>query len=293
MYNNVFDIKSKRIVRFYNMKLVYKFIPFVAAFMVMSCSANQQAQKDTTIHVESVSIEQSNITLYEGDEYRLVATVNPDSATDKTLRWSSNNRLIASVNQNGLVTALQEGQALITATSVDGNKSDNCLIKVEKPQVTSFTIEFNSNSSDGSRALSDITSQIYSGSEYVSSGTGSYIYSGTDGLKFSSRSNSGSALITLNETYTIRTITVNAKAYVSQNNHRVDSGILTINDQAQTIDNENSKDFTFEYDGLETNTLELECSKRAYIKSITVECGAKTPIDPYGSSGDACLVCFR
>ena len=267
------------------MKLIYKFIPLVAAMMVMSCSANsQQSQGDSKIHVESVSIDQDNITMYEGDEYRLTATISPDKATEKTLNWTSSNKLIATVNQNGVVTALKDGQTVITASSVDGNKSDTCAIRVEKPQVSSFTIEFNTNNNDGNYQLSDIFGQVKSGSEYISSSSLSYVYAGTDGLKFSSRNNSGSALINLSETYTIKTITAVAKAYVSSSNHRVDSGTLEINDKAQTINNENAKEFVFEYDGLETNKIEIECSKRAYIKSLTIECGTKEPINPISIS---------
>ena len=256
--------------------------------MVLSCSANSQnASQDKTIHVESVSLDFNNMTLYEGDSSRLIATINPDKAAEKTIAWKSSNSLIASVNQNGIVTANRYGQATITATSVDGGKSDQCVVNVEKSQVSSFTIEFLSNSSDGTRTLSSLDAQITSGGDYVHTSSSSYVYSGTDGLKFSSRNNSGSALITLNDNYSIRTITVNAKSYVSSSNHRVDSGTLTINDKTQTIDNEDLKEFVFNYDNDETNQIEIECSKRAYIKSITVESGAKTPVNPFAISIDS------
>ena len=48
---------------------------------------------------------------------QLTATVTPDTVTDKTVTWSSSNTAVATVNANGLVTAVAQGTATITATS--------------------------------------------------------------------------------------------------------------------------------------------------------------------------------
>ena len=59
------------------------------------------------------------------------AIVKPEDATNKTLTWVSNNPQVAEVDQNGVVTAKAEGEATITATSVNGKKAI-AIIKVSK-----------------------------------------------------------------------------------------------------------------------------------------------------------------
>lgn len=72
----------------------------------------------------------------------LTAIVAPGDATNKTLAWSSSNADIATVSANGVVKAVSNGKATITATSTDGsNKSDNCIVTVTaKILVTSVTL---------------------------------------------------------------------------------------------------------------------------------------------------------
>ena len=51
----------------------------------------------------------------------MTASVYPDSANDKRITWSSSDPAIASVDENGLVTALKKGTATITAVAMDGS----------------------------------------------------------------------------------------------------------------------------------------------------------------------------
>lgn len=81
--------------------------------------------------VTGVTLNRINLTLIAGNTFQLVATVNPDNATNKTVVWSSSNNTIATVSANGLVTALKEGNATITATTNDGGYSVNCNLVVD------------------------------------------------------------------------------------------------------------------------------------------------------------------
>ncbi len=86
--------------------------------------------------VTSVTLDEQDITLNVGDEFTLTPTVLPDSADYKTVVWASSDPTVASVNANGLVTALSHGTATITATTTDGsNLSASCLVTVVETPV--------------------------------------------------------------------------------------------------------------------------------------------------------------
>ena len=86
--------------------------------------------EDKVYPVESVTLDKSTYEMTVGDNVALKATVNPSNATDKTVSWSSNNTSVATVSQNGVVTAKKKGTAKITVTTNDGNKTAECIITV-------------------------------------------------------------------------------------------------------------------------------------------------------------------
>ena len=90
-----------------------------------------------TIAVQSVTIDETTLTLDIGDEETLTATVAPNNATNKTITWSSDNTAVATV-ANGKVTAVAAGTATITATA-DG-KSATCTVTVNAPVTVDYTV---------------------------------------------------------------------------------------------------------------------------------------------------------
>ena len=78
----------------------------------------------------SLALSDTNKVLNKGDSYTLTANKTPANA-DGVLMWSSSEPSVASVGQNGKVTALKAGTAVITASC--GNISASCLITVEVP----------------------------------------------------------------------------------------------------------------------------------------------------------------
>lgn len=86
------------------------------------------------VKVTSLTLDNSSMTLVNGETKKITATILPDDATYKTLTWSSNNPNVASVDADGNVTALTVGTATITASTQDGsNKVARCTVKVETP----------------------------------------------------------------------------------------------------------------------------------------------------------------
>ena len=83
--------------------------------------------------VTDITLNNSNLTLEEGKTAQLVASVQPEEAQNKTIQWSSSNTSVATVDNNGFVTAIKQGTAVIYAKSTDGsNVTAQCAIKVIK-----------------------------------------------------------------------------------------------------------------------------------------------------------------
>lgn len=81
--------------------------------------------------VYSVSLNYVKVALYEGESVTLEASILPKTASDKTITWSSSNPEVAAVDQDGLVIAVKEGEASITVTTRDGEKSAACKVTVK------------------------------------------------------------------------------------------------------------------------------------------------------------------
>lgn len=82
------------------------------------------------VAVEGVSLDYSKKTISNTDTTALVSTVYPENATNKDVLWTSDNTSVAVVDETGLVTAMSNGVANITVTTVDGTHTASCQIKV-------------------------------------------------------------------------------------------------------------------------------------------------------------------
>ena len=71
--------------------------------------------------VAGIDLNKSSLTMDALGTFQMTASVYPDSANDKRITWSSSDPAIASVDENGLVTALKKGTATITAAAMDGS----------------------------------------------------------------------------------------------------------------------------------------------------------------------------
>ena len=83
-----------------------------------------------TVSVTGVTLDQAELSLYTGESKTLNATVQPDSATNKNVTWSSDNEAVATVDNSGKVTAVTAGEANITVKTEDGNHSADCKVTV-------------------------------------------------------------------------------------------------------------------------------------------------------------------
>lgn len=83
--------------------------------------------------VSDIDLNETELTLSEGQSTQIIATISPDIASNKTILWSSSNENIAKITQDGTITAVSNGTAVITAKSTDGsNISASCTVNVVK-----------------------------------------------------------------------------------------------------------------------------------------------------------------
>lgn len=96
------------------------------------------------IEAEGITLDVTEANLFEGDELILTVTVDPENTTDKSVTWSSSAPEIATVD-NGVVTAIAPGTAIITATTANGLTASCTVTVIEKePEIiyaTSITLD--------------------------------------------------------------------------------------------------------------------------------------------------------
>ena len=81
--------------------------------------------------VTGVALNKTSTSISVGNSETLTATVAPENAANKALKWASSNEDVATVAPDGTVTAVKVGTATITATAADGSgKSATCKVTV-------------------------------------------------------------------------------------------------------------------------------------------------------------------
>lgn len=97
--------------------------------ITVSTANNITARYDVTVHASNIAV--TGVTVTNGDTYnmkvgyvkRIQYSVEPSNATNKKVKFSSSNPSVAAVDDNGLIAANKEGNAIITLTTDDGKKT--------------------------------------------------------------------------------------------------------------------------------------------------------------------------
>lgn len=80
--------------------------------------------------VTGITLNKTSATIGVGNSTQLTANVSPSNATNKSVKWSSSNTGVATVNGNGQVTGVGVGTTTITCRSSDGNATASCTVTV-------------------------------------------------------------------------------------------------------------------------------------------------------------------
>lgn len=114
-------------------------------FTVTAANASGSASQAYTLTIKAVpvtgvTLDKTELSLLTGETGTLTATVQPDTATDKSVTWASDDQTVATVDQSGTVTAVAPGTATVTATTADGGHTARCVVTVTRP-VTGVTLD--------------------------------------------------------------------------------------------------------------------------------------------------------
>lgn len=97
---------------------------------------NDSEVSDTEkIAVEKIELDQDELAILPTDEIILVATITPDDATNKKIKWKSSDESVAVVDSEGKVSAKSIGSTTITATTEDGEFTASCRVVVSEDVV--------------------------------------------------------------------------------------------------------------------------------------------------------------
>ncbi len=84
------------------------------------------------IIAEGLVLDNKDISLNTEDSYKIEAIITPSDVLNRTVMWSSSNPDVASVNQEGVVTPIDNGKTFIIACTTDGSEvKDSCLVQVD------------------------------------------------------------------------------------------------------------------------------------------------------------------
>lgn len=95
------------------------------------------------IHTESIGLNETEIIgLRKGDTEKLTVSFYPANTEDsKEVKWTSSDSTVASVDKNGVVKGLKEGEATITVTTADGKHTASCVVKVKEVSIDLDKVE--------------------------------------------------------------------------------------------------------------------------------------------------------
>ena len=120
---------------------LFKYAVLLVAAVLLSAHFWSCSKEDVpepippAVAVTGVTLDKTSISLLVGDSETLTATVTPADAENQKLTWSSDKPAVATVDDNGKVTAVKAGEATVTVTTRDGGKTATCRVTVSDREI--------------------------------------------------------------------------------------------------------------------------------------------------------------
>lgn len=117
------------------MKKMWKALAVLTAIALFgsaftACKSDDDGDDD--VSVTGVRLDKTSAELEVGGTLKLTATIEPANATNQNVSWSSSDKNVATVDENGTVKAVAAGTAVITVKTADGGKEAACTVTVKE-----------------------------------------------------------------------------------------------------------------------------------------------------------------
>lgn len=219
-----------------------------------------------------------DIELNEGDTY----TFDLGEEYPTLILYESSNTSVATIDDNGVISAVAPGTANITAMWGDKKYNEGevefAVTVNEKSQNTEqllYTIVFDDNNSDASQDVTSATLIEYAGEtgKYIADATGiSKVYKGIYGIKLGGSKGGGSVKLNLSDAGIKNTtkLVVNGKCWVNTKDAADKDAGLSVNGSDSQLFTKEAADYTYMLDGSRLDSIKIESTMRVYVKSISV-----------------------
>lgn len=91
-----------------------------------------ETEKYEAIPVKGIELNKTTYKMKVGDEGNLIATIKPEYATNRNVKWTSSNEKVATISETGVIKALSAGTSTIKVITEDGNYEATCKLTVEE-----------------------------------------------------------------------------------------------------------------------------------------------------------------
>ena len=88
--------------------------------------------ENITVDVEEIKLNTEELTMTLNETKQLTATITPANATNKKIRWTTSDKMIAKVDDTGKITPVNIGKVLITAEASNGKKTAKCVVTITR-----------------------------------------------------------------------------------------------------------------------------------------------------------------
>lgn len=129
-----------------NTAYIFAALSVLALSVFVSCNKGKKEPTSPVIFenpvaVEGITLDKATITFTAKKETAIItATITPEDASEKRILWKSSDEKVAKVS-NGVVEAVDNGTAVITATTYAGNFTASCAVSFPKATVDSRAVD--------------------------------------------------------------------------------------------------------------------------------------------------------
>lgn len=118
-----------------------KILSSIFSALIILCAFSSCEKEVTIVDAEGITITPAKASVSHHGVMTLTATVSPDNATSKAIKWATKDKSIATVSKYGVVEGIKPGTTTITATTNDGYFSATCEVTVTPIAITGVTLD--------------------------------------------------------------------------------------------------------------------------------------------------------